>query len=404
MSPTAPITRPHALEDAAAIDRLVVASVTFRHLPTDQREAAAEPLEMAARAFTERVVLHTCHRVELIALTEADTSGPSLPSEAHRTGGVAAAERVFLVTGGLDSAVLAEEQILGQVREAYQAALDRDETGPTLNDLLRRAIRFGKRVRSAVTPGADRSIADKAVQWILAQSRTSPSDLRVLVIGTGEMSRLAAMRLAEAGARITVASRSLERATRMIATLSHPSLHFAVDLANAVLDGRRLDAVVIAVRSTSSELELRNLVPDHLPLVADLSAPGAIAGPLADELGDRLLNLDRIQDAGAASPLTPGTEQRFRDEAHLEAIRFGRWMELRSTGNDVAALRSHAEEIRQRHLSRLRHREGMTVDQLEAVQAMTSAMFGELLHAPTLLLRRDPDAAASVRRLFGIEP
>lgn len=361
------------------------------------------PLEMAARAFREKLVIHTCHRVELIALAETDTPRPSVPPEARNTSGVDAAERVLLVTGGLDSAVLAEEQILGQVRDAYEAALDQHETGPTLNELMRRAIRFGKRVRSAVTPGADRSIADKAVQWVLAESSRSPSDLRVLVIGTGEMSRLAAWRLAEAGARLTVASGNLERATRLVATMPDPSLHSAIDLANAVLDGQHLDVVVVAVRSTSTQLDLRNLGRDHLPLVVDLSAPGAITGPLADQLGSRLLNLDRIQDSGTASPLPPGAEERFRDEAHLEAVRFGRWADLRTTGDSVAALRSHAEEIRQRHLRRLRHREGLTADQLDAIRAMTSAMFGELLHAPTLALRRDPEAAARVRRLFGIE-
>jgi len=167
------------------MDRLIVASVTFRHLPTEQREAAAKPIEIAARQFTERVVLHTCHRIELIALADIRDSRPHLPPEAHSTTGVDAAERVLLVTGGLDSAVLAEEQILGQVREAYQAALDRHETGPTINELLRRAIRFGKRVRSAAIPGTDRSIADRAVRWVLDQSTHSGSPMRVLVVGTG---------------------------------------------------------------------------------------------------------------------------------------------------------------------------------------------------------------------------
>ena len=385
------------------MDRLIVASVTFRHLPTEQREAAAAPLEMAARHFTERVVLHTCHRVELIALADVGEVRPYLPPEAHRTTGVDAAERVLLVTGGLDSAVLAEEQILGQVREAYQAALDRRETGPTINELLRRAIRFGKRVRSAAIPGTDRSIADRAVRWIFDQSTLSGRAPHALVIGTGEMGHLAALRLADAGARVTVASQSIERAARLVASLPNASIHSASVLPDALRKASAFDVVVVAVRTTSTQLGVGNVAIDRLPLVVDLSAPGAVAAPLARRLGDRLLNLDRIEGAGAASSLPRGLEMRFREEAHAEAARFGTWAELRSTGDGIAALRSHAEEIRQRHLTRLRRRARMDADQLDAVQAMTSAMLGELLHAPTLVLRSNPEAAAQIRHLFGID-
>ncbi len=385
------------------MDRLIVASVTFRHLPTEQREAAAAPLEVAARHFTERVVLHTCHRVELIALADAGAGRPNLPPEAHRTTGVDAAERVLLVTGGLDSAVLAEEQILGQVREAYQAALDRRETGPTINELLRRAIRFGKRVRSAALPGTDRSIADRAARWIVDKSTLSAPALSALVIGTGEMGHLAALRLAEAGARLTVASQSVERAARLVASLPNASIHSAVVLADALRHAQAFDVLVVAVRTSSTQLDVGHLAIDRLPLVVDLSAPGAVAAPLAHRLGDRLLNLDRMEGAGAASSISPGLEMRFREEAHAEAARFGTWAELRSTGDSIAALRSHAEEIRQRHLNRLRHRARMDADQLDAVQAMTRAMLGELLHAPTLVLRSNPEAAAQIRRLFGID-
>jgi glutamyl-tRNA reductase len=385
------------------MNRLIVASVTFRHLPTEQREAAAGPIEKAARQFTERIVLHTCHRVELIALADAGNPRPYLPPEAQRTFGLDAAERVLLVTGGLDSAVLAEEQILGQVREAYQAALGQRETGPTLNELLRRAIRFGKRVRSAAMPGTDRSIADRAVRWVLEQSTLSPPRLRALVIGTGAMGHLAALRLAEAGARLTVASQSIERATQLVGGLPNTSFHSASVLADSLVTAPNFDVIVIAARASSTQLEVGHVAIGRLPLVVDFSAPGAIAPPLAVRLGNRLLNLDRIEGAGAANSLPRGLEARFRAEARAEAARFGAWAELRSTGDGVAALRSHAEEIRQRHLNQLRQRARLDPDQLDAVQAMTSAMFGELLHAPTLVIRRDPEAAVRVRRLFGIE-
>ena len=325
------------------MDRLIVASVTFRHLPTEQREAAAAPLEVAARHFTERVVLHTCHRVELIALADAGAGRPNLPPEAHRTTGVDAAERVLLVTGGLDSAVLAEEQILGQVREAYQAALDRRETGPTINELLRRAIRFGKRVRSAALPGTDRSIADRAARWIVDKSTLSAPALSALVIGTGEMGHLAALRLAEAGARLTVASQSVERAARLVASLPNASIHSAVVLADALRHAQAFDVLVVAVRTSSTQLDVGHLAIDRLPLVVDLSAPGAVAAPLAHRLGDRLLNLDRMEGAGAASSISPGLEMRFREEACVSIVsrRRARSSSLRNVGRAPLDRRQH---------------------------------------------------------------
>src|SRR5439155_10038266 len=131
------------------------------------------------------------------------------------------------------------------------------ETGPTINELLRRAIRFGKRVRSVATPGTDRSLADRAVRWILERSGRSPTPLNAVVIGTGQMGQMAALRLAEAGARLTVVSQSDERAGRLVAGLPNRSLHSATGLAEGLSKALGSDAVVIAVRISSVHLDLR---------------------------------------------------------------------------------------------------------------------------------------------------
>jgi len=115
------------------------------------------------------------------------------------------------------------------------------------------------------------------------------------------MGHLAALRLAGAGARLTIASQSIERATRLVASLPNASNHSASVLADGLLEGLDFDVVVIAVRTSSTQLDVGRVATDRLPLVVDLSAPGTIARPLADQLGNRLLNLDRIEGAGAAS-------------------------------------------------------------------------------------------------------
>ena len=384
------------------IDRLIVASATFRDVDTKAREALASALEGYSSGLGERVLLHTCHRVELILFVEprADLSG--LPESLQKSSGSAAAERVMLIAGGLDSAVLAEEQVLGQVRDAYRSALGRGHTGQVTNELLRRSIRFGKRVRSFAQPIGDRSLADRAARWVKVRlSSGSDVPMRALVVGTGETGRLLASRLATDGASVTVASRSAERAGAVIAQLPHAGRHRAVLAADALSGPLLQDVVAIAVRGGKTRVEARNLHA-RLPLVVDLSSPASVTPEAAARLGDRLLNLDRLGSPGARR-LSADVEHRLRNEARAEASAFAAWVEFRASGDGIALLRGHAEEIRRRHLDRLRQKGRFDHEQAAALEAMTAAMFGELLHVPTVRLGHDAEAAARVREVFGIE-
>jgi len=349
-------------------------------------------------------VLHTCHRVELVGVLKPDARLPQLTGSRIATG-LLAVERVFLVTGGLDSAVLAEEQVLGQVRSAYDDALGRSETGPILNELYRRAIRFGKRVRSEAQPRNDRSLVDRTVRWIAERLGPEVRPASALVLGTGEMGRLLASRLAGHGMTITIGSRSLARAQRMAEELPNASRHRSMVLDEAVRHAAKHDVVAIAVRSASTPLDRHHLEASHpLPLVVDLSAPRAVTSGAADLLGDRLLDLDRLGILSTTQPLSTTAEQRLRAAAREGAATFVDWWSTRSSGDGIALLRAHAAEIRERHLQRLRRRPDMTPEQLAAVETATAAMLGELLHVPTLTLQREPDARAVVGRIFGIGP
>ena len=391
------------LRRGAELDRLVVASATVGDVDTDARETLAATLEERSTEIRERVLVHTCHRVELIALVGEAGDLADLPNAMQRLSGLAAAERVMLVAGGLDSAVVAEEQVLGQVRDAYRSALDRGETGPITNELLRRAIRFGKRVQSFTQPIGDRSLADRAASWVeegLAPTLGSPP--RVLVIGTGEMGRGLAARFAGLGARVTVASRSAERAEGIIAALPRPDRHSAALIDEVLAVVLPHDVVAIAVRGGVVRLDERHLDGDA-HLIVDLSSPASVAPEAAAQLGERLLDLDRLGVRGEARRLSAETERRLRIDAHAEAQAYADWLEVRASGDGIAMLRAQAEDVRRRHLARLRLRSGLDEEQAAAVEAMTVAMFGELLHGPTVRLRHDPDAAARVREVFGLE-
>jgi glutamyl-tRNA reductase len=392
-----------ATDRATQLDRLVVASATFRDHDTDGREALAAALDATASGIGERVLLHTCHRVELIAFAGPRGDLSYLPAKLERTSGLAAAERIMLVASGLDSAVLAEEQVLGQVRDAYRSALSHGQTGPVTNELLRRSIRFGKRVQSFAQPIGDRSLADRAMRWIEERMRSPVGrPMAALVVGTGEMGRAVATRLATNGAAVMVASRDGDRAARLVAELPHPERHDATMIADALSGPLHYDVVAIAVRSGTTRLDSRHLNGRRL-LVIDLSSPGAVTSDAAARLGDRLLDLDRLGVAGEARRLSANVERRLRNEAVAEAKGFAAWLEVRASGDGIAMLRAHGEQIRRRHLDRLRLKSSLDDEQAAAVEAMTVAMFGELLHGPTVRLRQDPDAAARVREVFGIE-
>ena len=388
---------------AAELDRLVVASATFRDHDTGHREALAATLDARAEGLPDYVVLHTCHRVELIAFTGATGRLPDLPGTFQRTSGLAAAERVMLVASGLDSAVLAEEQVLGQVRDAYRSALSRAQTGPVVNELLRRSIRFGKRVQSFAQPIGDRSLANRAMRWI-EQRVGSPLERPVaaLVVGTGEMGRVLAAGLATSGAWVTVASRNGDRAARLVAELPHPERHAATMISDALAGPLHHDVVAIAVRGGVTRLDSRHLDGRH-PLVVDLSSPSVVTADAAARLGERLLDLDRLGVGNEARRLSADVERRLRNEARVEATRFAAWLEVRASGDAIAMLRAHGEEVRRRHVERLRLKSSLDDKQAAAVEAMTVAMLGELLHGPTLQLRHDPDTAARVREEIGIE-
>jgi glutamyl-tRNA reductase len=353
--------------------------------------------------LSEHVTLHTCHRVELVGVLASEEAWRA-PGGLHVARGVDAAERVFLVAGGLDSAVIGEEQLLGQVRDAYESALAAQTTGPVLNELLRRAIAFGKRVRSEVQPRTDRSLAERAVRWATQRLDADARAGTTLVIGTGEMGELVAGSLATAGMSVTVGSRSPERARRLVEGLPHASRHRSLVLEQALDVAAEQAIVAIAVRSASVPLDVAHLNrARQLPLAVDLSAPRAVTPAAAQLLGERLLDLDRLGALSSAGGLSPTAERRLRAAAREGAGRFVSWWGQRSSNDGIAMLHAHAAEIRERHLDRLRRRPDLTPEQLSAMETTAAAMLGELLHGPTTRLRREPSARDVVARVFGLE-
>lgn len=375
------------------LDRLHVRFATFRDSAVDGR--AADARRFAALAARERVLLETCHRVELVTVEDE----PSSIAE-RRLSGRDAVTRVFEVVAGFDSAVAAEEQLIGQVREAYASALAAGTSGPILNELLRRALRFGRRVRSHVRPGTDRSLADRGAAWLDSKA-TGGS--RALVAGTGEMGRSAAAVLARCGRAVTVVSRSAERGRALRRELPGTDHALAVGGLTPALVADH-GAICLAVRRSAPLLAAEHLDARRQPHVLDLSVPSAVSEAARAVLGDRLMDVDRLGGlSGTAAVLEPAVERRLRSELDQEVNRFVDWLASRRATDAVALLHGEADAVRRRHLDRLRKRADLAPEQLAAVEAASAAMLGELLHGPMAELKRGGADAATVRRLFGLE-
>ena len=374
------------------LDRIRVRFATFRAHSAQERERLAGVPVVPGTA--EHVLLDTCHRVELVSV-EDDTA-----RDDHALTGRAAVARVFEVVAGFDSAVVAEEQLLGQVRGAYEAALAGGSTGPILNELFRRALRFGRGMRSHARPGSDRSLADRGAAWLV--ERLGPSPAMVVVAGTGEMGRRAGARIAERGHRVTVVSASAERGGRMLEGLpgEHHSLSIGSISARTIAEA---DALALAVRGRMPVVTA-DLIGGARPWVLDLSAPSAVDGDAAERLADRLMNLDTLGALAGSTPvLAPPVERRLRADLEREVDGFVAWLDARRGAGALESLHRGADAVRGRHLARLRRRTSLDTRQLEAVEAAATAMLGELLHGPSVELRRGGADADTVRRLFGLE-
>ncbi|MGI8659106.1 MAG: NAD(P)-binding domain-containing protein [Candidatus Limnocylindria bacterium] len=373
------------------LDHIRVRYATFRAHAAPERERLAR--ELHASVAVEHVLLETCHRVELATVEEGAVADAQLRGEP-------AIRRIFEVVAGFDSAVVAEEQLLGQVRGAYESALAAGTTGPILNELFRRALRFGRSVRSHARPGSDRSLADVGADWLAAHIADAATT--VLVIGTGEMGRRVAVRLAARGHRIVVSSSSGERGGALVEALPGDRHRLRV----GAITGRELDevaAVAIAVRTRSPILSATELA-DARPWVLDLSMPSAVDEAAAKLLGDRLLTIDALgMQTDSAPILAPSVERRLRRAMETEVEAFITWLGSRAAADALEVLHAEADAVRRRHLERLRSGGSLDEDQFAAVEAAASAMVGELLHGPSLELRRGGADADTIRRLFGLE-
>jgi glutamyl-tRNA reductase len=418
---------------------VIVIGLNHRTAPLELLERMAVPDGQLPKALhdlvsrehlSEAMVLSTCNRTEVYAVAErfhgaysdirgflADVS--FLPPEdfadhlyVHYDS--AAAAHLLSVTAGLDSAVLGETEIQGQIKLAWERARDEDAAGPALNLLLRHALEAGKRARTET--GIARGIASvsQAAVAMAAERLGTVAGASVLVLGAGEMGEGMAVALAGAGAgEVLVANRTASRATEVAARVGGRAVPL-LDMAGRLAD------VDVLLTSTGAETPLVERVdvaaamagrPDRPLLVVDIAMPRDVESAVGEIPGVTLLDMDdlrRFADAGVA--------ERRREVAAVETIladeleRYVGATSAREVAPTIVALRDRAESLRAAELLRFRARYAdLDPRQLDLVEAVTRGVVAKLLHQPTVVLKdasgsaRGDRLVAALRELFELE-
>ena len=389
-------------------------------MDADASAKLAEQL-MSADHIDEAVVLSTCNRTELYtsvsrfhgglddAVTAlAELAGLSV-AELHTLCAVyfdeGAVAHTFSVASGLDSVVVGESQILGQVRAALTLCQAAGTVGTVLNSLFQHALRVGKRVQTETGIGsAGRSLVTAAYE-LLTEERGSLAGRRVLVIGAGAMAGLAARTAAAAGAQVSCANRTLEKAERLAQAVGGRAVR--LENLDAALAGT--DVLVTCTGARSMSIGADQLAGTPVTGVVDLALPPDVSEDV-HTLGISLVNLDRL--VVAREDETGSSE--VADARALVRAEVWDFLGLRRAAQvapTVVALRSMASSVVAAEMDRLTARlPSLGEREREEVQRTVRRVVDKLLHQPTVRVQElsaDPDAvdyAAALRELFALDP
>jgi glutamyl-tRNA reductase len=325
---------------------------------------------------------------------------------------------LFAVTAGLDSAVLGEGEIQGQVRRAWEAARDEGTAGMVLSGLFRHALEVGKRVRSETAIARGTTSVSQAAVALAAHHLGGLSGRRMLVIGAGEMGEGMAVALAASPgvADVVVANRNRSRAEALASRIGGRAVG-AEELPTALAE---VDVLLTSTTSTSAILTVDDIVPVLAArrtrasgplLIVDVAIPRDVEPAVAALDGVTVLDLDDLRAFAQA-----GLDERRREVAKVRCIIDDEVAEYlneataREVAPIIASLHALAEQVRAGELERFRSRlEGLAPRQREAVEAVTRGIVAKLLHEPTVQLKgaastpRGERLAEALRSLFDLD-
>jgi len=396
--------------------------------------------------IAETFVISTCNRVEVYAEVDRFHGGVAGVCDLlSRYSGIPAAEltsclyvhyedravqHLLAVSCGLESMVVGEDQILGQVRTALKVAGDHGTLGRSLRDLGRLALRTGKRARAET--GIDRlglslvSVGIELAVGELAEVAGSPGEilagLEVLVVGAGAMSGLAVATAARAGAaRVTVANRTRAKAERLAAGVGGVVADFA-DLATAIAKADLVISCTGAAKPVVTEKIVRDVLRRRAKagrlVLLDLAVPRDVDPAVADLVGPAgaavsVIDLDTLRGGGGGGGVGDEDVAAVRAIVEDEFAAYGSAVRAARVTPTVVALRAKAATVVDAELARLAGRlseESVSGHALEEIAQTVRRVVDKLLHAPTVRVKElasSPDGeeyAAALRVLFDLDP
>ncbi len=407
----------------------------LEQLSTDESDQAKIVDQVLQSSLvTEAMVLSTCNRVEVYAVVDAFHGGLSvigqvlaehcgmslndLTKYAYVRYAEAAVEHLFAVASGLDSAVIGEQQVLGQVRRAYTSAEANHTVGRTLHELSQRALSVGKRVHSETgIDAAGASVVSVALD--IAEAKLgSLAGRTAVVIGAGSMGALSAKHLVRAGVdRVHVVNRSLPRARRLAQSLLEQGVtadaHNLDDIAHALADADVVVSSTGAVRPVVSLADAhRGLTgrPEHRELViCDLGMPRDVEPAIAGLPGVYVIDMERIQREPSARAAASDADA-ARAIVAAEVANYLAGQRMAEVTPTVTALRQRAADVVEAELLRLDNRlPELDVAHRDEVAKTVRRVVDKLLHAPTVRVKQLASApggdsyAEALRELFELD-
>jgi glutamyl-tRNA reductase len=417
---------------------IVIVGLNHRSAPVEVRERLAFPADTvghALRGLVERdgidegVILSTCNRVEVCVLAAQGYKGTDSVKEflsawhaippAELSGylyhliGEEAVRHLFRVSSSLDSMVLGEPQILGQVKDAYGYACEFKTIGPVLDKFYTKAFSVAKRVRTETKVASSAVSVSYAAVELAKKILGDLADKTVMLIGAGEMCELAARHLLSAGAKgILVTNRTFERAVRLAEEFDGTPVRYeelAVHLkrADIILSSTGAPHFILKREDVEEVIRIRRNRPMFF---IDMAVPRDI-DPDVNEIDNvYVYDIDDLNNV-----IETNLEERQREAAKAEEIvvaevaMFRRWLESQQVTPTIVSLRRKFEEIKQAEVAKALSALGAQDPKTrKVVESLASSILNKVLHPPISSLKRDSDArspmemVAVVREIFDL--
>jgi len=420
--------------------KIILVGMNHRTAPVEVRERlavedVAPPLQklVASDEIEEAVLISTCNRVEVVALTrnlegarlrlrslfrrdlarDGALDAASVDAHLYEFTESEAMRHVMRVASALDSMVVGEPQILGQMKEAYRAAAECNACGPILTRLFQHAFTTAKRVRTETRVGEGATSVARVAVDLAAQIFEDLAEKRALMIGAGEMIEVAAATLRKSGlASIAVANRTAERAADL-AVRFEGTAHGLDELPHLVAEA---DVVLSCIGGDRPVLTRDMLVAArhgrraHPLFVIDIGVPRNVEAEV-NELDN--VYLYDIDDLGAVA--SDNAEQRRRETVRAEALvteeqrRFDGWFAALRAVPTIRHLREHVESIRAGEVEKTLGKLSLSDPDRDRVEALTRSIVNKILNAPLSHLRRAAEREEGMahleaaRALFGLD-